>query len=54
MKIRPMGAELFHAEGHKDRRTKGRTERDDEANSRFCNFANPPKNRGEGYMYVRG
>jgi hypothetical protein len=31
MKIRQMGAELLHAEGRKD----GRTDRHDEANSRF-------------------
>jgi len=31
MKICPVGAELFHA----DRRTDGRTDRHDEANSRF-------------------
>jgi hypothetical protein len=30
MKIRPVGAELFHADGHTDRR--------DEANNRFHNF----------------
>jgi hypothetical protein len=33
MKIRSLGAELFHADRH------------DEANSRFRNFANPPKNQ---------
>jgi len=33
-KIRPVGAELFHAEGLSDRRT----ERHDEANSRFSQF----------------
>jgi hypothetical protein len=38
MKIRPVGAELFHA----DRRTDGRADRHDEANSRFRNFANTP------------
>jgi len=31
MKIRPVGAELFHA----DIQTDGRTDRHDEANSRF-------------------
>ena len=36
MKIRPVGAELFHA----DRQTDG----NDEADSRFRNFANAPKN----------
>ena len=34
MKIRPVGAELFHA----DRRTNGRTGRQDEAKSRFSQF----------------
>ena len=34
MKIRPMGAELFHA----DRRTDSYTDRHDEANSRFSQF----------------
>ena len=41
MKIRPMGAEAFHAE----RWTDGRTEKHEEAHSRFSrNFANAPKN----------
>jgi hypothetical protein len=39
MKIREVGAELFRADGRADRRTDGH----DEANSRFCNFANSPK-----------
>jgi len=34
MKIRPVEAELFHV----DRRTDGRTDRHDEANSRFTKF----------------
>ena len=34
-KIRPMGAELFHADG--------RTDKHDESNSRFPQFANAPK-----------
>jgi len=38
MKIRPVGAELFHA----DRRAK----RHDEANSHCHSFANTPKNAG--------
>jgi hypothetical protein len=33
-KIRPVGAELFHAGGRKD----GRMDRQDEANSRFSQF----------------
>jgi hypothetical protein len=45
MNIRPMGAELFHA----DRRTDGH----DEANSRFfCNFAksaNKPQNHSKNF-----
>jgi hypothetical protein len=36
MKTRPVGAQLFHADGQ--------TDRHDEANSRFRNFANAPKN----------
>ena len=36
MKIRPVGAELFHEDGQ--------TDRHDEANSRFRNLANAPKN----------
>jgi len=36
MKIRPVQAEVFH----EDRQTDGH----DEANSRFCNSANVPKN----------
>ena len=35
MKIRPMGAELFHADGRTDRQ---QTDRHDEANSRFTQF----------------
>jgi len=37
MKIRPLGAELFHADGQTQ------TDRHDEANSRFSQFANSPK-----------
>ena len=40
IKIRPVGAELFHAVGQIDRHTAGH----DEASSRFPNFANVPKN----------
>jgi len=39
MKIRPLGAELFHADIWMDRWT----DRYDEANSRFCNFGNALK-----------
>ena len=41
MKIRCMGAELFHPDGTTD----GRTDGDDEANSRFRSFANAPKEK---------
>jgi len=34
MKIRPVGAELFHADGQKDEQT----DRHDEANRRFSQF----------------
>jgi hypothetical protein len=43
MKIRPAGAELFNADG--------RTDRHDEANSRFSHFENAPKN--ENYLELR-
>jgi hypothetical protein len=45
MKIRPVGAELFHADG--------RTDRHDEANSRFHNFANAPKKQMDEYLQIR-
>jgi len=35
MKIRPVGAELLHAEGQRERER----ERDDEANSHFSQFS---------------
>jgi hypothetical protein len=38
MKIRPVGAELFHADGRTDGRTDGNTERNDETNSRLSQF----------------
>ena len=47
MKIRQVGAKLFHA----DRGTDGRTDRQDEASSRFRNFANAPKRSGKGTLY---
>ena len=43
MKIRPVGAELF--------REDGRTDRHDEADSRFSNFANAPTNSS---LYTKG
>jgi len=39
MKIRPVGAQLFHA----DRCTDGQTDRHDEANRHFRNIANALK-----------
>jgi hypothetical protein len=39
-KIRPVGAQLSHADGWMD----GRTDRHDEANRRFSHFANAPTN----------
>jgi len=41
MKIRPVGAQLFHADG--------RTDRHDEANG-FLNFVNAPKNWSFGLV----
>ena len=42
MKIRPVVVELSHA----DRRKDGQMDRQiDEANTRFCNFANAPNNQ---------
>jgi hypothetical protein len=43
MKIRPVGAELFHAEGQMDRRTDGRTADMMKLRVVFCNFENAPK-----------
>jgi hypothetical protein len=43
MKLRPLGAELFHAGRWKD----GRTDGNDEANSRCMQFANTPKNKAD-------
>ena len=50
MKIRPLGAELFHADGHRDRRT-------DMAKliATFRNFANAPKTHTqENYNIFEG
>jgi hypothetical protein len=44
MKIRPVRAELFHADG--------RTDRHDEAKSRISNFANRPKNEIKSETWV--
>ena len=51
MKIRPLGAELFHAQ----RRVDGGTDRHDEANITvaFRNFANAPKNADRTLGHVR-
>jgi hypothetical protein len=38
MKIRPMRAEMFHAEERSVGRTDGETDRHDEGNSRFSQF----------------
>jgi hypothetical protein len=38
MKIRPLVAELYHADSRMD----GRTDRHDEDNSRFASFSNAP------------
>jgi hypothetical protein len=40
MKIRPVGSELFHADGQTD----GMTDRHDEANSRFTQFCENAQN----------
>jgi len=49
MKIRPMGAELFHAGGRADGRTDMRTYgRRDTSNSRFSQFCDTPTNRTGG------
>jgi hypothetical protein len=42
MKIRPVGADLFYAEGRKDGRTEGRTDMT-KLTVILCNFANAPK-----------
>jgi len=41
--IRPVTAELFHADGHTYRQTNGQRERDNEASIAFRNIANVPK-----------
>jgi len=42
MKSCPVSAELFHADRRAEGRTDGQTDRHDETNSRFRNFANVP------------
>jgi len=44
MKIRPVGAELFPADGRTDRR--------DKANSRFQQFCEKPVQKGNIKMYI--
>jgi hypothetical protein len=48
MKIRPVGVELFHADGRMygwtDRHRDGRTDKRNKANSHFYNFVKAPKN----------
>jgi hypothetical protein len=46
MKIRPVGAELFHADGRTDGRTDMR-----KLIAAFRNFANGPNNKEEKYSY---
>jgi hypothetical protein len=50
MKIRPVGAELFHVErqtdGEREGWTDGRTSRHNEVSSHFSQFANAPENVG--------
>jgi hypothetical protein len=48
VKIRQVGAELFYADG----RTDGQTDRRDEANSRFRNFAKASKNSDSSGRYT--
>jgi hypothetical protein len=43
MKIRPVGAELFHVVGQRDRQTDKHTHRHDEAHSHFSRFREAPK-----------
>jgi len=43
MKIRPVGAEFFHADGRADRQTDGRTNMTNLIVA-FHNFTNAPKN----------
>ena len=45
--ICPVGAELFHADGHRqtDRQTDGRTNGNDEVNNHFSQFCERAKNQ---------
>jgi len=47
MKIRPVRAEVFHADGQTDRQTEGRMDKYTDMTKQivaFCNFANASKN----------
>ena len=46
MKIRPVGAELFHADGQTGRHKY----RHDEANNRFLHFSNASKNQPVNFI----
>jgi hypothetical protein len=51
MKIRPVGAEWFHADGHTDGRTDGQTDRQTDMTAlivAFLIFANATENRLNG------
>jgi hypothetical protein len=53
IKIRPMGAELFRADGRTDRQTDRRMTDMTQVIVGFGNFANAPKNRHKiGYSVV--
>jgi hypothetical protein len=53
MKIRPVGAELFDADGRTDIHTYiTHTYIHDEANGRFCNFVNGPK-KGHPFHHLK-
>ena len=55
IKIRPVGAELFHADRWTDGRTDGQTDRQTDMMKlivAFCNFANEPENC-ERMMLIR-
>ena len=56
MKSRPVGAEMYPAEGRMDGRTDGRTDRHDEANSRFsqlCETGPTKMGECEKKMYIK-
>ena len=51
MKIRPVGAELFHVDGREDERTGGK-KKHDEINIRFRNFAKVPKMTDHSQLHL--